>query len=845
MKKFLLTLAATAMMVPALQAEEITFSNGKTYQIDRLIEREIGPGTTYLRMRLPQYPLNVNVVMVDLNNPYNRIETTTAKESSRGTESLVTAGRRLSTTGHRALAAANANFWIVGTQPEDQVFTGITRNVSLRNGKMVTESNQHRDQWDGGTNRTGIVSVSYDRTLYIDRCTSSIQAWGDKLPAHEVWQCNKGCWEDEMVMYNSFYGASTQFIPLYQDANGKYQRATGLTDVTEVVLDFAPGQSWVSGETMEFVVAEVRTATNGQGTLGKHDLALVGRGENATALAALAAGDKINLKYTWTFNPGKAAEVTPAIENAIGGNALVMRKGELLAANTNETYNSQVYSRTGYGCSEDGKTLYIVVIDKSTDPVYGTSAGCSTTIMCEIAKHLGCYNMANFDAGGSAEMMVNDAIINKTTEGTPRAVANGWMVFNIAPEDDNEVARLEFFDYALQQPIYAPGSPAVIAYNKYGSVLDYDYKDVTFSCDPAIGSCNGNVFTAGSQAATGLLTATVGNVSVSKEMTVIGADIAMRSDNIIIDSYREYPIEVVAVTKDRDYTYDPANIDWTVADETVATIDADGVLRGIANGTTTITGKIGNATTSATVTVEVATMPMQSLCAIGDWTIKVGTGLKLGDITDDGVINFNWGTKTAGYVDLSNKELMSYSLPDAIYVDFNATSPVSKVTMDILPATASRPITVNVEQEFAANTDHHIKIDMGDVDLNDICSFPLNIRRVRLTFKTVTTNKGDGKVAFGGVMMEYKHYDGIEDVVAPSGAAARLGLSHNPAVSGESVTVKGAGLTGVAVYSISGALVATYSAEGDLAVITAPAPGTYVVAAMTADGPASAIMLVR
>ena len=83
---------------------------------------------------------------------------------------------------------------------------------------------------------------------------------------------------------------------------------------------------------------------------------------------------------------------------------LVMRNGELTEHNYNEDYNSMVYSRTAYGCSEDGKTLYMIVIDKSTDPVYGKSAGCPTSVMCEIAKHFGCWNMSNFDAGGSAEM---------------------------------------------------------------------------------------------------------------------------------------------------------------------------------------------------------------------------------------------------------------------------------------------------------------------------------------------------------------------------------------------------------------------------------------------------------
>ena len=74
---------------------------------------EIGPGIRHTRYRLPEYPLNINVLRVDLTNPYNTVETTVANESAKGTETLVHAAERQSAPGHRALAGANANFWVV------------------------------------------------------------------------------------------------------------------------------------------------------------------------------------------------------------------------------------------------------------------------------------------------------------------------------------------------------------------------------------------------------------------------------------------------------------------------------------------------------------------------------------------------------------------------------------------------------------------------------------------------------------------------------------------------------------------------------------------------------------
>lgn len=845
MKKTLLFAASLLMMGSTAMAETITLNN-KDYEIQRLIEHQIGPGTTYLRMRLPAYPLNVNVVMVDLNDPYNRIETTVAKESSRGTESLVTAAKRQSSEGHRPLAAANANFWIVATQPEEFVFSGITRNVSLRNGKMITESNQNRDQWDGGTMRTGIVSVSYDKVLNIDYCTSTIKVWSDKFGPTEVHQCNKGVWNDEIGMYNSHYGASTQFMPIHK-VSGKYQ-IDEQNDATEVILDFDEGQEWLSGQEMTFVVKEVRL-DQGRGTLGNHDLALVGRGANRELLAGLAEGDKVTMKYSWTFNPGEENEVTPLVENAVGGNALVMRNGELTPHNYNETYNSQVYSRTGYGCSADNKTLYMVVIDKSSDPVYGTSAGCSTEIMCLIAKHLGCSNMATFDAGGSAELMVNNAIVNKTTEASPRAVANGWMIFSTAPEDDNDVARLEFSDYSLEQPVYTSSAPVVIAYNKYGAVIDYDFKDFTLSCDPAIGTCDGSVFVAGSTPGQGLLTATCGEVTVSKEMTVLSADLAMRSAGILIDNYRQYPLEVIAAHGDRNYAVDPAHLAWTVADPSVATIDENGVLRGIANGSTTISGTLGNFTAEATVTVEIPTAASMLITPLTGWTVKGASGMTDVAMAEDGTITYSFGKKTAGHIEVSQKDVYVYSLPDALYTEFNSTIPVASITVDLLPANASRPVSYKVQPDggFAADTDHNVDLLLDEnVDLEDMTSFPMECRRLRYTFETLSTNQGAQTFRFGGVYASYKHYDGVEDItVATEAKGASLALSCNPAEAGSTVAVHGRALSSVAVYSISGALVATVPAADDAAVFTAPAAGTYIVAALTADGPASAILLVK
>ncbi|EJW92193.1 hypothetical protein EVA_19700, partial [gut metagenome] len=163
----------------------------------------------------------------------------------------------------------------------------------------------------------------------------------------------------------------------------------------------------------------------------------------------------------------------PEFENVVGGNAIVLKNGELTERNYDEEYNSKVYSRSAYGMSEDGKTLYMFVIDLSQDPVYGRSAGCTTSAMCQIMKQLGAYNVCNVDAGGSAQLMVQGKVVNRTTESTPRAVANGWMVYSVAPNDDksNVIARIEFLDPEIKLPIYTTYKPVILGYNVYGELI--------------------------------------------------------------------------------------------------------------------------------------------------------------------------------------------------------------------------------------------------------------------------------------------------------------------------------------------------------------------------------------
>ena len=211
MQKQLLFLSLLAVSaVPCIDAASFNI-DGKEYDYDLLISKEIGPGVRYNRIRIPEFPLNVNYMVVDLNNPYNRIETQQANETLGSTERLADAYARQQADGKKPLGGQNGNFWVVSGQGIPSQFAlGATYNANLKNGQIITETNGYSDQWDGGPQRTGVVGIDANKKMWIESMSwkgyVSSDRWGTGQ-RHEIIQANKYCRASgEITLYNSFYG---------------------------------------------------------------------------------------------------------------------------------------------------------------------------------------------------------------------------------------------------------------------------------------------------------------------------------------------------------------------------------------------------------------------------------------------------------------------------------------------------------------------------------------------------------------------------------------------------------------------------------------------------------------
>lgn len=738
MKHFLLSLL---LSVGAISATADSFLIDETeYNYDVLCKKEVGPGVTYVRLRIPDFPLNINYMQVDLNNPYNQIETFQGQDMVGRTEALANVYDRMKAAGRKPLGGQNSNFWVVSTQaPYEDYCMGAPFGGSLKDGQIVTETNCHSNWWNGGPTRTGSVGIDTDKKLWIGEMSWKGTVKSDKWTSpSEFFQVNKYCnYGNEMALFNSYYNKTKPFqtVETYQeDGQTRYRLVEGQN--TEVYLDLTEGSEWATNKDFTAVVKDVKKNASG-GVLGDYDLCLTGTGDYKALLEQLEVGDVVTLNYGWTLYDGN---ITPNLTNLVSGNAVVMKNGELTGRNYDESYNSMVYSRSAYGMSEDGKTLFMFVIDKSVDATYGSSAGCTTSVMCQIMKQLGAWNVVNVDAGGSAQLMVQGSVVNRTTESYPRAVANGWMVYSTAPESST-ISRLEFLDAELSIPVYSTYQPVILGYSEYGDLINENVENFVLSCDPKIGTVENGVFYAGGEPGSGELKVECDGVVTTTTVNVVESEVVLRISNILNDG-RSYPLEVLAKTSAHDFECDPSRLTWTVEDPSVAVIE-NGVLRGLKNGTTSITGTIGDFNTTATVNVELpagATEPVYRTFP-AEWDLKQvgGTDLAVKQLENGFSVSYvGNGSSRGAYIQLQSP-VQVWSMPKALRVKINpGNATVKKIAVSGVNALgevlSSMAFTT---EELPKNVEQTFDVDLSEwFDVEDVAVYPITLNTFRMDMGT-------------------------------------------------------------------------------------------------------------
>ena len=722
--------------------------NGTPYPVDTTMQYQAGPGVWHTRFTVNKNGTKHNLYLleVDLANPYNTVEEYQSQSEMGKTETMASAYRVLDAENHRTIGGVNCNFWIVsGNVSADISLDGCQGQPfagSARHGVMIGNPSN----WNAGHGDRGYVMVDRDKKVWIDNMDfRGTMAYGEQTyQLREVNRTRITPKENEIVLFNHYLG----------------KQSTRATDGIEVIFKTS---NWRMNGAFECEVTAVNTKGGTHLTEGMG--ALQGRGTGKEFLSALKEGDRfsLNLEVVSTNDEN----LRPDILQMVTGNGLVMANGELTNRNTNEAYNNQNYPRTMLATNTEHNRLYMLVAEKP---------GMFTADMCGILKNCGATFAAGLDGGGSAQMCLDGAVINPTTEGVPRAVANSFWVFSTAPDDD-KVTAISTSVKTIVLPRYGVFRPAFKSYNQYGVLLSHDQPDVTLSCDETVGYIDeqGRFVCLND----GILTATYQSATVDIQVHVDNtAKPIIRLDSVLISDNTDYAIEVSATTDKNTILLHPAALTWTVADPAICTVSDKGILNGLHNGTTWVYGSLGTTTDSVIVHVEIPetrlllweqtkTTDLWQIVESGDWQTTLQTN-------DNGKMSLYMNYNVAGRLPNTTLQLTEgndrlYSLPEKLEIRLSPNgTPIKELHVGLRANNAIQNTNCKYVG-FQMDKDTSIIIDLdGALQIkDDIASYP--IRLCYLTFYWNTKIKGEFTLDIDGIYLHYGEISvGFDGITAPS-----------------------------------------------------------------------------
>ena len=778
---------------------------GVMRQIDTIEYKQVGPGTMYCCARMPELPQEFHVLTIDLENQYAEIETFLGKDCIAGTELVTSACNRYTREGHDAYCGVNGDFFNVSSNYEYPL--GMPRGGSIQNGEVQVAPSNESWFW-------AFATMDVNKKPVLDYMIFNARVIIDENNTYHFNRVNQAWETSDLTLYNRFAGPTTR----------PYENHAGFDTMerTEVVVELVEGEKWGLNKRTKVKVRRIVKNIDGGEPIAEDETVLSGVRAAATFLNQLSVGQELEVEMA-IFRPDASQ---PLVEQLIGGNAIILQNGELTERNTGDTYNSMPYPRTAIGASQDGRWLYLFVCDGKG---VGGSVGLTTTEVCGILKNIGAYNIVGMDGGGSSEMVVNHAIVNKPADGHERSVGNGWMLVSTAPVD-SAISYLRFHKHKLEIPTYASFTPRVMAYNQYGALLDDDVQDFILECDENIGVCEGKTFIATSTEVKGSLTVKVGDVEYTAPLKVVPADVVMRLDSVIVDQNIDYAIEVLSGSM----LVNPVAFDWTIDDPTIVSIDENGIMNGLQNGRTIVRCELGGKSDSLIVISEIND-------TIGDilfdsWDVKSSsskwnTTLVPATATDNTKLTFTYSTQRAPYVQLNSK-LRLFSLPQKISFTFNPNEAIfSEVIVAIKGNDAKVPLFAefgNIEQ----NKDQTLLVDLSKIfNTSDIAIYPLLLSYIKFNISPDIVKK-EHVVDIKSLQLIYDEIIvEIEDVTVMND----LMVYPNPAT--DYIVVEGKEGEEVRVYDLEGKTLYQCTMHNAQCIIDVSSflAGTYIIKSNTAS----------
>ena len=821
MKRLLtLALGATFALTAFGELDHIDL-RGVDYTVDTLFHAKIGPGTTQTQLRLEgPNPLNVFYLTVDVSTPGVSIRTVSGTDKVAGTSRTSAMAESHSKEGLLYFAGTNGDFyWTSGTATNGSSKVGTPTSSCTVENEVYTAHNQ----W---------YQFVYDMSgvPYVDHIDyyQGTAACGDKTTSFKGVNCA------------SINNGLTLYTPRYWGSTNQGDRAGSCYEVTAKLVD---GEKFAAGGTYKIeITSEPNSTCDTQ--IPADGFVLHGRGNTsqgntgaADFVKGLKPGDVITIDNVILTSDGQ--RIYP--RSIVSGNPKNVGLGETLDTEGERGDASSRHPRTCIGYTQDRKHIIMMVIDGRTS----ASAGVTTSMLADVMRYAGAYESTNIDGGGSSTLYTQAlGIRNHCSDGTERSVGGGVFAVLEAPED-NEIAELQFSDWKVEIPSLAVYNPVVYAYNKYGKLINADYKDYSLECPAGLGKIinDGHSLMSSEASTSGVLTVTSANgIKASVNVFLTGVkDIRAKYETVVLNKTRKWDAELVTTyVGNTTMPLAARTMSWTSEDASVATVTPEGLVTPVANGETVITGVRGEITVNINVKVQIAgseVAPADRLMRVADWkTTNIGMASVSLTPNENGT-NVDYVIKSPRGARISVlPEADIFSHPQSVRVRLNpGTAKVSDVTIT-LKANNAIGVVSKKFTDVKANETNIYEMPVADYfDVSDIGIYP--IRFVSVAMGIGGKTKTDYHVEIPGIEAVYDESTlSVNDIKADDNDNADSRFFN---IDGDTVTVSAP--ADIVIVDAAGRTIAAYSG---VTAVTLP-KGVAVVSATTADGIVHALKVVR
>lgn len=679
---------------------------------DTIASHLVGPGITYTKIVYPNFPLILWFTEIDLSNEYAKVEQVQSRHAVPDADrwDVMTHFTENSSEGHKVRVAWNHDFF------------SYDWNVCI--GNNVSEGEMTWVSWG-----RSLLAISKDGTASVFNPNSMVcQAITENGTIVSIDRFNTTSLGVESgqdcVLFNRFNATTLDMDGLYIKIQAQAEWTVNGDDVPCQVLEISE--------------IPIQTTAN--------EYVLFARNDKAETLkASIEVGGIINIAQNF---PTTSWGVAPKdILNAFHGYPSLAHDGVLHEGEYNDFESGREYETSAHvlaGISEDGTKLYVLINEMSSD---------SQAVDCvELTNWMlkrGSWDIVNFDSGGSAAIVVDGDMLNLPARGSVRAVQDAMLAVSLAPED-NQVAKLRFSRQQMEVSAISLTPLRVLSYNKYDDILVDDLQGCTFRCEPSnIGYVDDEmIFHSNSETTMGKIIATKDGVEGEITVNVVGVEgVAPLYYDALINTDRGYFVEIEGYTGGgAKVEVDPSALTWSVDDAQICTVDG-GMLKGISNGTATVSASFGDEITfDVEVTVEkaIGSLEVMDFINMTDYlptyssvsNMTIGTeGLPSG-WSDGAVCTFDVSSGRSNYIKLS-KAITLYSVPDSISLQmYDEQDLVNAIAIQYIDSRGSY-YTVNATTDAG---DGIYSFSFADILATSMgfAKFPLTINTIQFTLKSAT-----------------------------------------------------------------------------------------------------------